>query len=206
MLLHILKTVQTEYKGVRKLDDPTVNPVHKALLLTSDHEGQLIIEELFDKLEQSGVEAGTADDENSSLATPEALNGRQSRHSSEIQTVFAHLMMIQKQNEEITNEIQAMRTTFSKKLGYLQSTVDRLTVVPARVPRVNTNISTNLDSTIVTNNLSLPSQSLVRLQPKPATFSRNPISLHTLWYKYKFAIAGRKGENQQFFNSRDRVT
>ena len=68
-------------------------------------------------------------------------------------------MMIWKQNEELTSEIQALRTIFSKKLAYLRSTVNRLTMVPARVPRVNH--STNFTATDDTNNSSLPSQSLV---------------------------------------------
>ncbi len=45
-----------------------------------------------------------------------------------------------------------MRTTFSKKLRYLRSTVNRLTMVPARAPRVNH--STNFTATDVTNNPS----------------------------------------------------
>ena len=47
-----------------------------------------------------------------------------------------------------------MTTTFSKKLSYLQSTVNRLTMVPARVPRVNTNYIFNSTDT---TNFSLPS-------------------------------------------------
>ena len=79
--------------------------------------------------------------------------------------------------------MQAMRTTFSKKLTF--------TMVPARVPRVNH--STNFTATDVTNNSSLPSQSLVvpigdaddeeavlLVNTKPATFHKNPRSLHIL--------------------------
>ena len=212
--LEILKRVHSAYEGVRKLD-PTVNPVRKVPLLIAGHEGQLIIEELFDvESEQAGVEAGTAHDENSSPATPEAINRRRNRHSSEMQAVFAQLMMIRKQNEELTSEIQAMRTTFSKKLGYLRSTVNRLTQVPARVPRVNH--STNFTATDDTNNSSLlPSQSLVvptgdaddeeaelLLSPRPATLQKNPRSLHILWHEYEFGIAGKKPA--KFYNSRDR--
>ena len=50
-----------------------------------------------------------------------------------------------------------MRTTFSKKLSYLQAIFNRLTMVPGRVPRINTNFIVN--SAYVTNS-SLPSQSL----------------------------------------------
>ena len=212
--LEILKRVHSAYEGVRKLD-PTVNPVRKVPLLIAGHEGQLIIEELFDvESEQAGVEAGTAHDENSSPATPEAINRRRNRHSSEMQAVFAQLMMIRKQNEELTSEIQAMRTTFSKKLGYLRSTVNRLTQVPARVPRVNH--STNFTATDDTNNsFLLPSQSLVvptgdaddeeaalLVRSKPATLSKNPRSLHILWHENEFGIEGKKPA--KFYNSRDR--
>ena len=214
--LEILKRVHTVYEGIRKLS-PTVNPVRKVPILVSGHEGQLIIEELFDvESQQVGVEAGTAHDEYSSPVTPEELNRRRNRHSSEMQAVFAQLMMIRKQNEELTSEIQALRTTFSKKLTYLRSTVNRLTMVPARVPRVNH--STNFTATDVTNNPSLPSQSLVEptgdpddddggalelaRNAKPATLSKNPRSLHTLWHEYEFGIAGKKPA--KFFNSSDR--
>ena len=214
--LKILGRVHSAYEDARKLS-PTVNPVRKVPLLISGHEGQLIIEELFDVYsETAGVEAATAHDENSSPATPEAINRRRSRHSSEMQAVFAQLMLIRKQNEELTSEIQCMRTTFSKKLTYLRSTIHRMTMVPARVPRVNT--SYNFTSTDATNNSSLPSHSLVpgstgdddnetgalvlEAHLKPATLSKNPRSLHTLWHEYEFGIAGKKPA--KFFNSRDR--
>ena len=71
------------YEGAGKLD-PTVNPVCKVLLLISDCECQLIIEELFCELEQAEAMAGTAHDENSSPVTPESINRRQSRHSSDM--------------------------------------------------------------------------------------------------------------------------
>ena len=74
--LKILGRVQSAYEDVRKLD-PTVIPMHKISLLISGHEGQLIIEELFDVyLETAEVEAATAHDEYSSPVTPEALNKR----------------------------------------------------------------------------------------------------------------------------------
>ncbi len=116
--LEILKRVKTVYEGAGELD-PTVNPVCKVLLLISDCECQLIIEELFCELEQAEAVAGTARDENSSPVTHESINRRQSSHSSDMQAVIAQLMMIRKQNEELTSEIQSMMTTFSKKLGYL---------------------------------------------------------------------------------------
>ena len=59
--LKILKRIQTVYKGARKLG-PTVNPELNVQLLISGHEGQLIIEELFDKLEQRVKEVMGRDD------------------------------------------------------------------------------------------------------------------------------------------------
>ena len=133
--------------------------MHNGLLLISGHEGQLITEELLGVyLEMAGVEAVTAHDEYTSPATPKVLNRRQSSHSSKKHAVFVQSMLIRKQNEELTNEIQYTRTRFSKELSYLRTILNRLTMVLARVPWVN--IKFILNSTDVTSS-SLPSQSLI---------------------------------------------
>ena len=126
VLLKILGRLKSVYKGVLKLDS-TVNSMHKDLLLISGHKCQLIIEELFDVyLEMAGVEAATAHDEYSFPVTPEVLNRRQSSHSSKKRAVFVQLVLIRKQNEELTNEIQYMRTSFSKELSYLRTILNIL--------------------------------------------------------------------------------
>ena len=95
------------------------------------HEGQLIIKELFN--EEAHTAETPAHDDNNSPATPEVLNRRRSRHLSEMQAVFAQLMLIRKQNEELTTEIQSLRTHFSKKIGYLSTTYSEQTdYVPSK--------------------------------------------------------------------------
>ena len=85
---------------------------------------QLIIEMLFD--EEAPTEEAPVHADNNSPATPEVLNMRQRMHLSKIQAVFAQLMLTQKQNEELTTEIQNVQAYFSKKIVYLGSTVNRL--------------------------------------------------------------------------------
>ena len=201
--LQIIKRVQTAYEAIRKLDS-TLNPVRKVPLVVCGHEGQLIIEELFD--EEASTAETPAHDDNNSPATPEVLNRRRSRHLSEMQAVFAQLMLIRKQNEELTTEIQSLRTHFSKKIGYLSTTVNRLTMVPAKVSRVNTIFN---DSNVTNNSLPTPFSQINNLldqqdqeQRPPASLSKNPRSLYTLWHEFEFGIAGRKPA--KFFSSRDR--
>lgn len=209
--LQIIKRVHTAYEAIRKLDT-TQNPVRKVPLVVCGHEGQLIIEELFDEdATPDGVGVGggggggaeaPAHDDNNSPATPEALNRRRSRHSSEMQAVFAQLMLLRKQNEELTTEIQSLRTHVSRKITYLSSTVNRLTMVPAKVPRVNVLVPD--DST--NPSLFHSPQSIAGHQDgeerPPASLSKNPRSLYTLWHEYEFGIAGRMPA--KFFSSRDR--
>ncbi len=70
--------------------DSGVNPVQKAPLVICGHEGQLIVEELIDHQDLGP----TAHDEGSLPRTPEDINRRRSRQSSEMQVVLAQLMMI----------------------------------------------------------------------------------------------------------------
>ena len=102
--LQIIKRVVTAYHRVQNQLGPTENPVRKVPLVVCGHDGQLIIEELFDE------DVATAHDENNSPATPEELNRRKSRHSSEMQAVFAQLILIRRQNDNLTNEVQTLRT------------------------------------------------------------------------------------------------
>ena len=87
--LHIIKRVVTAYQRVQNQLGETENPVRKVPLVVCGHDGQLIIEELFDDDAEN-----PAHDENNSPATPEDLNRRRSRHSSEMQAVFAQLILI----------------------------------------------------------------------------------------------------------------
>ena len=121
--LQIIKRVHSDYEAIQKLDI-TLNPVCKVPLVVCGHKGQLIIEELFD--EEAPTAETPAYDDNNSPATPEVLNRRQSRHLSDMQAVFTQLMLIRKQNEELTTEIQNVQAYFSKKIVYLGSTVNRL--------------------------------------------------------------------------------
>ena len=168
------------------------------------YEGQLIIEELFDEEAggSTGAEAPAHDDSNSPV-TPEILNKRWSRHLSEMQAVFAQLMLIQKQNKELPIELQLLHTYVSKTITYLSSTVNRQTMVPVKVSHVNfTNDSTD---TILSSSLfhspSFPGQDQ-QGEGRPPVLSKNTKILYSLWQKYKFGIANRKPT--KVFSSRDR--
>ena len=103
--LQILKRVNIVHEAIWMLDT-TQNPVFKVPLAGCGHEGQLIIEELFDDEASTGAGAkAPVHDDNNSPATPEVLNRRQKRHLSEMQTVFAQLMLLWQQNEELATEI-----------------------------------------------------------------------------------------------------
>lgn len=98
--LQVMKRVMVEYERVRKVDN-TVNPVRNTPLVICGHEGQLIVEELIlDPEEETSTDAGV------SAQTPEEKNRRRSRHTSEMQSVLAQLMVIRKQNKELNNEVQ----------------------------------------------------------------------------------------------------
>ena len=71
-------------------------------LLIHGHDGQLIDEEY---LEGNGDAEDHVHDENNSPVTPEVLRSRWSRYSSEIQAVFAHLILILRQHGKITTEV-----------------------------------------------------------------------------------------------------
>lgn len=89
--LQISKRVNLEYERVRVLDSD-VNPVQKAPLVICGHKGQLIVEELIDHQD----DGPNAHGEGSLPRTPEDMNRRRSRQSSEIQVVLAQLMIIRK--------------------------------------------------------------------------------------------------------------
>ena len=79
-------------------------------------------------------------------------------------------------------------------------------MVPAKVSRVNTIFN---DSNVTNNSLPTPFSQINNLldqqdqeQRPPASLSKNPRSLYTLWHEFEFGIAGRKPA--KFFSSRDR--
>ena len=108
--LQIIKRGHNTYEAIQKLET-SQNPVYKVPFVVCGHEGQLIIEELF--VEEVGIDTGAeapVHDGKNSPVTPEVLNRRRSRHLSEMQAVFAQLMLIRKKNEELTTELQLLRT------------------------------------------------------------------------------------------------
>ena len=114
--LQIIKRVVTAYQRVQNQWEPTENSVHKVPLVICGHDGQLIIEELF---KGDGDVDNPAHDESNSAATPEQLNRRRSRNSSEMQAVFAQLILIHRQNEKLTTKVQILRSHLSKKVKHL---------------------------------------------------------------------------------------
>ena len=114
--LQIIKRVVTTYQRVQNQWEPTENSVHKVPLVICGHDGQLIIEELF---KGDGDVDNPAHDESNSAATPEQLNRRRSRNSSEMQAVFAQLILIHRQNENLTTKVQILRSHLSKKVKHL---------------------------------------------------------------------------------------
>ena len=82
------------------------------------HDWQLIIEDLF---EGDRDLEDPAHDESNSPTTHEALDRRRSRHSSEIQVVFTQLILIKKQNNKLTTEVQTLQSHSSKKVKHLTS-------------------------------------------------------------------------------------
>ncbi len=158
--------------------DSDVNPVQKAPLVICGHKGQLIVEELIDHQD----DGPTAHGEGSLPRTPEDMNRRRSRQSSEIQVVLAQLMIIRKQNEELQKEFQVFKShIISKRIRYLNDSVKRLTTVPARVSRVSIS-SRNEDSIGTTNNFSEheddgEESSNWEREGRPAELSKNPRSL-----------------------------
>ena len=105
----IIKRFHTANEDIQKMDS-TLNPVCKVPLVVCDHRDQLIMEELSnEEADGTGTEAHAHDDSNSPT-TPEILNRRRSRYSSEIQAVFTQLMLIQKQCEALTTELQLLST------------------------------------------------------------------------------------------------
>ena len=79
--------------------------------------------------------------------------------SSKMQVVFAQLMLLQKQNEELTTEIQLLYTHESKKITYLSSTMNRLLMISAKVPCVNfIDYSTNAFPSSLLHSQSIPGQ------------------------------------------------
>ena len=198
--LQLYKRVNLEYERVRVLDSD-VNPVRKAPLVICGHEGRLIVEELIDHQD----DGTTAHDEGSLPRTPEDINRRRSRQSSEMQVVLAQLMMIRKQNEELQNEFQVFKSHISKRIRYLNDSVKRLTTVPARVSKVS--LSSRNEDSIGTNNISVHDEddgeeSNWGREGRPAELSKNPRSLYTLWHEYEFGIGSRKAAKD--FDVRDR--
>ncbi len=111
-------------------------------------------------------------------------------------------MLQRKQNEELTAEIQPLRTHVSRKITYLSSTVNRLTMVPAKVPRVNfLSDESTTNPSLFHSPRSISGHQDGEERP-PASLSKNPRSLYTLWHKYEFGIAGRMPA--KFFSSQDR--
>ena len=100
-----IKRVHTAYEAIWMLES-TLNPVCKVPLEVCGYESYIIIEELFDK-EASIVEVPVHEDI-SSPTTPEVPDRTQSRHLSEMQAVLVRLMLIPKQNEELTTEMQTL--------------------------------------------------------------------------------------------------
>jgi len=103
--LLIIKRVVTVYHRVQNQLEQTENPVQKVPLVISGHDGQIVIEELYKEDAEN-----PAHNEINPPATSEELNRRKSRHFSEMQAVFAQLMMIWRQNEQLTHEVQTLRS------------------------------------------------------------------------------------------------
>ena len=91
------------------------------------HEGQLIIEELFNEEASAGAEVeALVHDDNNYPATPEVLNRRQSRYLSEMQVVFARLMLLQKQKWRAHNR-NTIATYICFKKDYILKFYSELT-------------------------------------------------------------------------------
>ena len=91
-----------ENERVRRLV-PTENPVRRVPLVICGHEGQLIIEELLDDDEE-----GESQNNGNNNTSNEDLMRKRSRQSAETKAVFAQLMAIRKQNEELKREVEVL--------------------------------------------------------------------------------------------------
>lgn len=205
--LQILQRVRLAYERVQNQLSSTENPVRKVPLLICGHEGQLIIEELADDAGEAPARAAPEHDDNSSAVTPEILNRRRSRHTSEIQAVFAQLMQIRRQNEQLSTEVQVLRSHLSTKIKHLTTAVNRVSRMPAARVTINnsnnsneTNNDTNNDTAVPFNNYQVTGDLLPR--EKPAQLTKNIRSLYILWNEFEFGLGGSKAAKD--YNSRDR--
>jgi hypothetical protein len=182
----VIKRVLLKYEHLRRLV-PTENPVRRIPLVVCGHEGQLVIDELLD-------DEGEGESNNISTNN-EDITRKRSRQSAATKAVFAQLMEIRKQNEELKREMEVLRCQLSKRVKYLGDSVNRLTIVSARV-------RTNFYSNVTNNNSNSNDDGTSDAQPRPVTLCKNPKSLYTLWHEYEYGVGPRKAAKH--FSSRDR--
>ena len=82
-----------------------------------------------------------------SSGDPTNVQRRRVWHSAEIHAVFSHLGLIWKQNDDLQTELEIMRTFLSKKMKYLNDSVNIMTVMSARVTRSVARYVSNLNFT-----------------------------------------------------------
>ena len=194
-----------------------MNPVQKIPLVVSGEEGVLIIDEMLDDDDDEYNEGGQ---NNRGTTTNRSRNGRRDRN--EIRVLVNSIKQLTRQNNELKNELHVFKQTCTTLLEQLNTSVQRVAIIPSirshgrlrgassSTSTSTTSISTNIDfgtdnsnnnssSSRVSNRNSSRSRSTI---PYETTLVKCPKSLYVLWNEWEFGVGGRKPA--KMFSSQER--
>lgn len=203
------ETVQRVRAEVRNLNNcyttDNVNPVKKIPLIISGEEGALIINELTDD-DNDGGNGGAGVQQRGGVVGIGGVGGN-SVDSNQIRFLVSAVKSLNRQNEELKNELHVFKSTCNTLLSQLNTSVKRIAIIPS--VRANSVRHQNGGGGMTieiggdgNDNGGTSRGGGSSSIPYESTLCKCPKSLHVLWQEYEFGVGGRKAAKT--FSSKER--
>ena len=224
----LTQQIQMAYALVRNLP-PGTNPVGKRLIVVNGAEAELYIDEIWDPDEFSNDVGEEVAEVSTGVAAVSTVNNggggvqqhhqqqavnafiQRNRNKNEFLGLYSQQREIQREVKEIQSQISILTSTVTKGMGKMQTSLNRLSRMPAQMLRgsvsnfafgitnSNNNPNSNVENVAVigTNNNSQASndneQTNMALDPVyNSSLSKTPKTLFVLWQEWEVGITGRK--------------
>ena len=224
----LTQRIQMAYALVRNLP-PGTNPVGKRLIVVNGAEAELYIDEIWDPDEFSNDVGEEVAEVSTGVAAVSTVNNggggvqqhqqqqavnafiQRNRNKNEFLGLYSQQREIQREVKEIQSQISILTSTVTKGMGKMQTSLNRLSRMPAQMLRgsvsnfafgitnSNNNPNSNVENVAVigTNNNSQASndneQTNMALDPVyNSSLSKTPKTLFILWQEWEVGITGRK--------------
>jgi hypothetical protein len=172
----VKQRVRNAYGHIQVLPDGT-NPVKKALIVVTGHEGEVYMDEIPN-------DDGDNTNNNNIVAVGGGFVDRPIRE--QLLAVHSQLMSLRHSDEEMRDALQQDRIDRTRQYQNLNSNLRRIALQPARrVNAANPNVADGNGN----NNAIQPPEGV-------ATLSPNPRTLYLLWEEYTHGIGGRKAAEE----------